>query len=197
MKFILKDLDNNMLKKKNIFFFKKLNIIDSIRLRHKILITDKKSYELRNSIYMFERMTGFVTQISKFYYHNQFLKHRKLSLIIFLEILINSKYLYIYLNYLFYYMYNFNFLINKFNICRRFILFQKITFSKKIFFMKIFDSYRFINFFNIYNAFLITYLKFERFICYIYIYNNLLNMGLAWLKLIKKLKKLIYIDEEA
>lgn len=137
---------------------------------------DTKSYEFNNSIFLLERVAGFRVKIQKFYYHNQYLKDRYLSLIVLMEALISAKYLYIYLNFLFYYAYNFSFLLNKFNNRRNFVLFQNIKFNKRLFFMRIYDSYRFTNFFNVYNAFLLRYLKFERFVCYVYIYNNLLNI---------------------
>jgi hypothetical protein len=176
MKFILQDINFNTLKKKKLFFFEKKNVVKLVRLRHRVLLVDTKSYEFNNSIFLLERVTGFRTKVQKFYYHNQYLKDRNLSLIVFLEALLSAKYIYNYINFLFYYAHNFSFLLNKFNTRRNFILFQNIKFNKKLFSMIVYDSYRFTNFFNRYNAFLIRYLKYERFICYIYIYNNLLNI---------------------
>jgi hypothetical protein len=188
MKFLLKDLKENVSFKEKHFVFMKEKLIKKLRIRNKILLEDSVTFEFFNNLFLLESLTGFKTFIVKLTYKNINLKNRFLSMNVLLETLIGFKYLINYLNFLFFFTYSYTFMLNRLNNERDFSMFKTYSYTNKIFFIRIKDSYRFLGVINILYARLLHYLKMSRFMLNVYFYNYSIYMSKVLFFLLKHIK---------
>jgi hypothetical protein len=145
MKEIIITIENNLLLKEQVFLFKKKKIINLLRIRNKIIIdVGVDDYDgladIKNSILLLESITGFKTQVLKFYFFNLNVKNRFLDLNVILETLLSHKYFTFYLSFLFIYFYNYSFVYNKL-VSNELMIFNNFSFNKNIFFLNIVGSF--------------------------------------------------------